>query len=66
MRRLRELSAGHIGTQNFQTGAYDQQGNNNARSGIVDEIDQTKNIKAGMLGNRFRPMNLSRNTVHEG
>ena len=25
-----------------------------------------KDTKAGMLGNRFRPMNLSRNTVHEG
>ena len=36
---LRELRAGHIGTQNFQIGAYDQQGNCNALSGLGKRVD---------------------------
>ena len=39
VRGLRELRAGHIGTQNFQIGAYDQQGNYNALSGLREQID---------------------------
>ena len=37
---LRGLRAGHIGTQNFQIGAYDQQGNCNALSGLGKRVDQ--------------------------